>query len=344
MVASLVAPLVAASCSSSPRTEPTVLAPSLDAPAPGEFPGLHQVVTFHPGVISGGVPEGEGFATLAAMGVKTVISVDGGAPDIAAAKAAGIRYIHLPMGYDGCEESRVLELTRATRDSMERGGVYIHCHHGKHRSPAAAAAVAVSMGWMTAEQAIDRMKFSGTAANYTGLFDDVAACSVLPASAIDAVSPDFPEVCMPKGMVKGMVDIDMVFDHIKEIQKAGWKTPPAHPDLVPAAEARKRLSKTRSPRAMRQRAGSIGPRRPQRASSTSAASSRRSSRNLPATSCTPAGTPASTPVGQAMPGRPRRLNAYCQRWTCMMPSIAGTPPIDTLDHSGISESPCSPTM
>ncbi|MEY3232186.1 MAG: hypothetical protein RL689_2275, partial [Planctomycetota bacterium] len=168
---------------------------------------------------------------------KTVISVDGGAPDIAAAKAAGIRSIHLPMGYDGCEASRVLELTRATRDSMERGGVYIHCHHGKHRSPAAAAAVAVSMGWMTTGQAIDRMKFSGTAANYTGLFDDVAACSVLPASAIDTVSPDFPEVCMPKGMVKGMVEIDMVFDHIKEIQKAGWKTPPAHPDLVPAAEA-----------------------------------------------------------------------------------------------------------
>ena len=212
-------------------------APPVDAPAPREYPGLHQVVTFHEGVISGGVPEGEGFATLAAMGVKTIISVDGGPPDVAAAKAAGIRSIHLPMGYDGCEESRVLELTRATRDGMAKGGVYIHCHHGKHRSPAAAAAVAVSMGWMTTEQAVERMRFSGTAANYTGLFDDVAACSVLPASAIDAVNPEFPEACMPKGMVKGMVDVDMVFDHIKEIQKAGWRTPATHPDLVPAAEA-----------------------------------------------------------------------------------------------------------
>jgi hypothetical protein len=238
-----------ASCSSTPSSfaqAPTVLAPPMDAPAPREYPGLHQVVTFHQGgssggtsrsVISGGVPEGEGFATLAAMGVRTIISVDGGAPEVEAAKAAGIRYIHLPMGYDGCEESRVLELTRATRDSMARGSVYIHCHHGKHRSPAAAAAVSVSMGWMTTEQAVERMKFSGTAANYTGLFDDVAACSPLPASAIDAVGPAFPDVCMPKGMVKGMVDIDMVFDHIKEIQKAGWKTPASHPDLVPAAEA-----------------------------------------------------------------------------------------------------------
>ncbi len=209
----------------------------MDAPTPREFPGLHQVVTFHEGVISGGMPEGEGFATLAAMGVKTIISVDGASPDVAAAKAAGLRYIHLPIGYDGCEKSRVLELTRATRDGLARGGVYIHCHHGKHRSPAATAAVAVSMGWMDATRAVERMKFAGTAANYTGLFDDVAACGALPASAIDAVNPDFPEVCTPKGMVKGMVDIDMVFDHIKDIQAAGWKTPAAHPDLVPAAEA-----------------------------------------------------------------------------------------------------------
>ena len=243
---SLVLAMAAASCSSasSPISAPapTVLAPPMDAPAPREYPGLHQVVTFHAGgssdhVISGGVPKGEGFAALAAMGVRTIISVDGGAPEVEAAKAAGIRYIHLPMGYDGCEESRVLELTRATRDGMAKGGVYIHCHHGKHRSPAAAAAVAVSMGWMTTEQAVERMMFSGTAANYTGLFDDVAACSVLPVSAIDAVNPEFPDVCMPKGMVKGMVDIDMVFDHIKEIQRAGWKTPATHPDLVPAAEA-----------------------------------------------------------------------------------------------------------
>lgn len=238
-IASAFGCMLIASCSSTPPAppRPAVLAPPLDAPAPREFPGLHQVVTFREGLLSGGEPQAEGFATLAAMGVRTIISVDGAAPDVAAAKAAGIRYIHLPMGYDGCEESRVLELTRATRDGLARGGVYIHCHHGKHRSPAATAAVAVSMGWMTPPQAIERMKFAGTAANYTGLFRDVAACRVLPASAIDAVKTDFPEVCMPKGLVKGMVDIDLVFDHIKEVQAAGWKTPAAHPDLVPAAEA-----------------------------------------------------------------------------------------------------------
>ena len=239
-VAATLTGLAALTACSSPSDAPSrdaAQAPPPDATSPREYPGLHQVVTFHDGVVSGGAPEGEGFATLAAMGVKTIISVDGGPPDVAAAKAAGIRYIHLPMGYDGCEESRVLELTRATRDGLAKGSVYLHCHHGKHRSPAAAAAVAVSMGWMTPEQAVERMRFSGTATNYTGLFDAVAACGVLPASAIDAVNPEFPEVCMPKGMVKGMVDIDMVFDHIKEIQKAGWKTPATHPDLVPAAEA-----------------------------------------------------------------------------------------------------------
>jgi hypothetical protein len=34
-----------------------------------------------------------------------------------------------------------------------------------------------------------------------------------------------------------MVEVDEVFDHIKALEKAGWKAPANHPDLVPAAEA-----------------------------------------------------------------------------------------------------------
>ena len=34
-----------------------------------------------------------------------------------------------------------------------------------------------------------------------------------------------------------MVDVDHAFEHLKEIEKAGWKTPESSPDLVPAAES-----------------------------------------------------------------------------------------------------------
>ena len=86
------------------------------------------------------------------------------------AKARGMRYIHLPIGYNGFDEARKLELVRATRDSMATGPVYLHCHHGKHRSAGAAGTVAVSLAWLTTDQAVERMKVSGTAPNYKGLY------------------------------------------------------------------------------------------------------------------------------------------------------------------------------
>lgn len=212
--------------------------PEPSEPSPREYVGIHNAVAFHPGFVSGSVPEGDaGFDTLAAMGVKTIISVDGAEPEIEKARARGMRYIHLPIGYNGFDQRRRLELARATRDAMAHGPVYVHCHHGKHRSAGAAAAVGVGLGWLSPEEGVARMKVSGTAANYTGLYACAASATVLDASTIDSVSPDFPSVSRPSGMVRGMVEIDEAFEHLKLIEKAGWAVPSDHPDLVPAAEA-----------------------------------------------------------------------------------------------------------
>ncbi len=237
------------SCSSPPRsaavaTPPSVKAmtpiamPTIAEAKPQNLPGVHNVVAYHEGFVSGSQPEGDaGLDTLAAMGVKTIISVDGAEPEVEKASARGMRYIHLPISYNGIEESRGLELTRATRDAMKDGPVYIHCHHGKHRSAGAAAMVAANLGWATPEQGVSRMKVSGTAANYTGLYACAQNAKPLPASVIDAVPADFPSVSKPSGFVQGMVDVDLAYDHLKEIEKAGWRTPATSPDLVPAAEA-----------------------------------------------------------------------------------------------------------
>ena len=228
---------------SSERSTPRSAIAMVEGPAladdkPRDLPGLHNVVAFHEGFYSGGVPEGdEGFDALAAMGVKVIISVDGAEPDIERAMARGIRYIHLPIGYNGFDEKRRLELTRATRDAMQSGPVYLHCHHGKHRSAGAAGTIAVSLGWLTNEQATGRMKVSGTAPDYKGLYACTANATVLDAGMIDAVPADFPEVSHPATFVKAMVEIDEINDRLKLIEKAGWVAPANHPDLVPAAEA-----------------------------------------------------------------------------------------------------------
>jgi len=217
---------------------PPVAIPSPNEPRPLDYPGIHNAVSFHDGFVSGSAPEGDaGFDTLASMRVKTIISVDGAAPQVDKAEARGMRYIHLPIGYNGFDEHRKLQLVRATRDAMKDGPVYIHCHHGKHRSAGAAAAIAASLGWATPEEGVERMKVSGTAPGYKGLYACALGAAVLGSNVIDSVRPDFPAVAHPAGFVQGMVEMNEIFDHLKAIEKAGWKTPADHPDLVPAAEA-----------------------------------------------------------------------------------------------------------
>lgn len=210
--------------------------PSPDAAAPVDAPGLHNVVAFGPEVLSGSMPEGDdGFDSLKAWGIRTIVSVDGSVPEVGRAKARDMRYVHLPIGYHGFDEARKLELARAVRDLPRP--VYIHCHHGKHRSAGAAAAVGVTLGWLTAEQAVARMKVAGTAPSYEGLYRCTASASKVADALLDNARSDFPEASRPAGLVKGMVEIDLAWDSIKAIQQAGWIAPTDHPDLSPAAEA-----------------------------------------------------------------------------------------------------------
>ncbi|MBM4063406.1 MAG: hypothetical protein FJ265_20245, partial [Planctomycetes bacterium] len=141
----LAAAVLFAACAGPAPHAPTVPAPAPDCADPVHLPGLHQVVTYAPGFVGGGVPEGEeGLRTLAAMGIKTVVSVDGGAPDAAAAEALGMRYVHLPIRYSGIDRERQLELAQVVANAG--GPVYVHCHHGKHRSAGALGSALVMTG------------------------------------------------------------------------------------------------------------------------------------------------------------------------------------------------------
>ena len=232
----LVGPTFLACSSPEPRAPRpvTVAAPANDAAAPVDYEGLHNVVAYSNGLYSGSAPEGAGLETLANMGIRTIVSVDGAQPDADAAESLGLRYVHLPIGYDGMTEERKLELARVVRDLP--GPVYVHCHHGKHRSAGAAAAISVALGRLTNEEALVRMKVSGTAPNYKGLYACATDTKLASGAQLDAASNAFPRKWKTTGIVQAMVEIDERFDHLKAIEKAGWKAPKDHPDLVPAAE------------------------------------------------------------------------------------------------------------
>lgn len=222
------------------RSPSRIAAPDPAATKPADFPGLHNVVAYAPGVVSGGAPEGrEGLETLAAMGVRTIVSVDGATPDVETARQLGMRYVHLPISYDTVKPERQTELAQALATFEPDGPVYLHCHHGKHRSAAALGSAAVLCGKLTPEQAQERMRVSGTAKEYTGLWKAVANAHAVPASALRADPDRFPSVATVSGLVATMAEIDLVIDLVKQAHKAGWKPPGDHPDLVPAKETKR---------------------------------------------------------------------------------------------------------
>lgn len=201
-----------------------------------EAPGLHNIVRVTDKVISGSLPEGaEGFESLRKMGVKTVISVDGAPPDVEGAKRQGIRYVHLPIGYNGMTRERELELARAVRDLP--GPIYVHCHHGRHRSPAAAAAATVALGEITPQEGERILKTAGTSPDYRGLYACVREARPASAQELAAASGEFPEIAKTPSFVQAMVETQHAYDHLVEVRDAGWSVPPDHPDLVPLAEA-----------------------------------------------------------------------------------------------------------
>jgi hypothetical protein len=204
---------------------------------PLDLPGLHNVCRVSDKLLSGGSPEADdGFATLQKLQVHTIISVDGSRPDVDRARKFGMRYVHLPIGYDGVPRDQALRLARAVRDLP--GQVYLHCHHGKHRGPAAAAAVHRCLdGRCTADAAVAELKRAGTAANYTGLYAAARQFELVPTQELDKVPADFPEVTPAAHLVQIMVDVDERWDHLKLIRAASWKTPANHADLEPAHEA-----------------------------------------------------------------------------------------------------------
>src|SRR5262245_39148534 len=184
-------------------------APEQSAQQPQQLTAAHlpNPWRIHPQVISGGLPEGDAaFAELAALGVKTVISVDGAKPDVALAKKHGLRYVHLPHGYNGISTERVMELAKAVRDLP--GPVYIHCHHGKHRSPAAAAVACVGAGLLESSAAEPFLKAAGTSENYPGLYSSAREARRFEKRLLDELASEFPETAKIPPFAEAMVALE----------------------------------------------------------------------------------------------------------------------------------------
>ena len=215
----------------SPKNEPQ---PALLKKLPSQ--NLPNAVKIHPRVISGGLPEGDAaFAELKELGIKTVISVDGAKPDVEMAKKYGLRYVHLPHGYDGIPELRIEELAKAVRDLP--GPIYIHCHHGHHRSPAAASAACVGAGLIDPKDARQVLVVAGTSASYRGLYQSAQNAKRIDDAVLDALQAEFPATAKLPPMAEAMVGVEHAHDHLKLFAVNQWRPIKDQPALEPDHEA-----------------------------------------------------------------------------------------------------------
>jgi len=175
-----------------------------------------------PRLYSGGGPEGDAaFAALARLGIRTLISVDGAPPDVERARRHGLEYVHLPIGYDGVRSEQLPFLLKAVRELP--GPVLVHCHHGRHRGPAAAALCAVGAEGWTRAQALAWLGQAGTDPGYRGLYRDVAQLPLPEPRVTQGLPPRFPAQVPQRGLVEAMVALDGVAERLKAAGKQDWE-------------------------------------------------------------------------------------------------------------------------
>jgi protein tyrosine phosphatase (PTP) superfamily phosphohydrolase (DUF442 family) len=163
---------------------------------------------------SGAVPRGDlAFSRLRKRGIRTILSVDGEPPDVEGARRQGLRYVHIPIGYDGVPRDKFLALCQAMR--VLPGPVFVHCHHGKHRGPAAAGLCALSGEGWTIEQAKSWMHEAGTDRRYLGLYRAVTDFRPPTARELEEAPAELPESVAPPPIVGAMIEIDRTFRRLQ---------------------------------------------------------------------------------------------------------------------------------
>ncbi len=95
----------------------------------------------------------------------------------------------------------------------------MHCHHGKHRGPTAAALIEMDRGWSAAE-ATEFLKRAGADPRYEGLYADVTGFRPPSAEELRAAPSTFPEVVDTGGLTARMVEIDEAWDRLKKDRTA----------------------------------------------------------------------------------------------------------------------------
>ena len=164
------------------------------------------------GIYCGGSPEEDQFAYLKSQGIKSIICVDGASPNLKIAGQEGLAYKHVPITYATITLDQQKMLAKAYNE-LEKP-VYIHCHHGKHRGPAASAIVLKNHYDWKNDALVKYLTESGTSKNYAGLYKTVSQSQKIPAQNWQNLN--VPESAKVEPLAHLMADLDRVWMKLKK--------------------------------------------------------------------------------------------------------------------------------
>ena len=139
-------------------------------------------------------------------------------------------------GVGGITEDEVMQIAKSFREL--EAPFYVHCFHGRHRGPAAAAIGRVALDGLERGVAIAEMRqWCSTAAKYEGLYSTVATATIPSAEQTAAYDFDFAPARHAVGMREGMIVMTRVWDEVKLVEANGWQPDEEHPDIDPLRSA-----------------------------------------------------------------------------------------------------------
>ncbi|MCB1282663.1 MAG: hypothetical protein KDB18_14160, partial [Salinibacterium sp.] len=148
----------------------------------------------------------------------------------------GMRYVHVPIRYSGMSEEQLEHIAKTFRDLD--GPFYVHCFHGKHRGPAAAAVGRIVRDGVPRTQALAEMRqWCGTSKKYGGLYRLIATRAMPTSAETDASSWQFDAAYQVDGIASAMVAIPRALYNLKDLAKRNFAVDPEHPDIDAANEA-----------------------------------------------------------------------------------------------------------
>lgn len=196
--------------------------------APSEpIPALRQV---DPAVdiYTGGEPlEPDGYKTLRTLGIQSVIDVDATPPRPGSTDGFEGGVVHLPLKYSGITPEEAGALT-ALITSLPRP-IFVHCHHGTNRAPAAVAVALIGSGEWTPEQGMALLEISGTEPGFNGLHEAVeTAIEIAPSDRL--LLPVTRDEHVEFAELMG--DVDRQWTLLEEGAASGWSSPDAAADAA----------------------------------------------------------------------------------------------------------------